>query len=123
MLYKYKNDYAKIAMGLLSFIPDLKALSNLQNEIDWYDAKPNRTLFLWKNQYGDFSGIVGIEELSEIILLRHIAVTPTQRDGVLVYEILDALAQRYPQAKIMGNLDTATLLAKWEHRKNDDTRK
>ena len=24
MLYKYKNDYEKIAMGLLSFIPDLK---------------------------------------------------------------------------------------------------
>lgn len=122
MLYKYKNDYAKIAMGLLSFIPDLKTLSNLQNELDWYEAQTNRTLFLWKNQYGDFSGIVGIEELDDFVLLRHIAVTPTLRDGTLVYTILDALAQRYPKAKIMGNLDTATLLAKWEKR-NDHTRK
>ena len=26
MLYKYKNDYEKIAMGLLSFIPDLNGI-------------------------------------------------------------------------------------------------
>ena len=31
MLYKYKNDYEKIAMGLLSFIPDLKEISHLKS--------------------------------------------------------------------------------------------
>ncbi len=29
MLYKYKSDYEKIAMGLLSFIPDLKEFAKL----------------------------------------------------------------------------------------------
>ncbi|HJF30067.1 MAG TPA: N-acetyltransferase, partial [Ligilactobacillus saerimneri] len=56
MLYKYKNDYQKIAMGLLSFIPDLKDFARLKQEIDWYQAEDNRALFLWKNEDEDFTG-------------------------------------------------------------------
>ena len=39
MLYKYKNDYEKIAMGLLSFIPDLKVQTMLTSESTMKDAK------------------------------------------------------------------------------------
>ena len=119
MLYKYKSDYAKIAMGLLSFIPDLKNYNNLQNELCWYQAKPNRCLLLYKNRYGDFIGIVGIEQKDEFILIRHIAVTPTKRNGKAVYDILDEVWQRYPDKKILGSLDIATLITKWERKKDD----
>ena len=48
MLYKYKDSYKKIAMGLLSFIPDLKDISHLQTELDWYQKDASRFLYLWK---------------------------------------------------------------------------
>ncbi len=44
MLYKYKSDYEKIAMGLLSFIPDLKEIANLKTEIEWYEADSSHGL-------------------------------------------------------------------------------
>ena len=50
MLYKYKNDYEKIAMGLLSFIPDLKEISHLKSCFEWYRAEDDRHLYLWKNE-------------------------------------------------------------------------
>ena len=55
MLYKYKDDYRKVAMGLLSFIPELKEIPHLKKELAWYDADENRNLFLWKNDNGNFS--------------------------------------------------------------------
>ena len=67
MLYKYKKDYQKIAMGLLSFIAELKDISRLQSELKWYDAEDNRNLYLWKDDSNDFVGIVGIEENDDII--------------------------------------------------------
>ena len=54
MLYKYKDSYKKIAMGLLSFIPDLMDISHLQTELDWYQKDASRFLYLWKNENGDF---------------------------------------------------------------------
>ena len=45
MLYKYKSDYEKIAMGLLSFIPDLKEIANLKTEIEWYEADSSHVLY------------------------------------------------------------------------------
>lgn len=121
MLYKYKNDYAKIAMGLLSFIPDLKAFNNLQIELQWYANNSNRALLLWKNKYGDFTGIIGLLVLDSSVLVRHIAVTPTERDGRLVYDLLDAVAQLYPTKKVLGSLDIAALFTKWEKREYERT--
>ena len=48
MLYKYKNDYEKIAMGLLSFVPDLKEISHLKSCFEWYRAEDDRPLFMEK---------------------------------------------------------------------------
>ena len=36
MLVKYRKDYEKIAMGLLSYLPDLRNLKNLQEEMSLY---------------------------------------------------------------------------------------
>ncbi|KRM08269.1 MAG: GNAT family N-acetyltransferase [Liquorilactobacillus ghanensis] len=114
MLYKYKNDYQKIAMGLLSFIPDLKELSHLKAELQWYQGEENRVLFLWKNQNGDFTGVIGVEITADILMVRHIAVSPAERNEGISFQMLDALDQSYQNRKMMGSMETAGLISKWE---------
>ncbi|SEM66373.1 riboflavin biosynthesis RibT protein [Ligilactobacillus sp. WC1T17] len=120
MLYKYKNDYEKIAMGLLSFIPDLKEISHLKACLAGYQTDDDRYLYLWKNDTGDFIGIVGIERDtdSHLLMVRHIAVTPAERGHGVTFLMLDALRQLYPDDEFMGSMDTAFLLARWEEREN-----
>ncbi|EKW98594.1 putative acetyltransferase [Ligilactobacillus saerimneri 30a] len=119
MLYKYKNDYQKIAMGLLSFIPDLKDFARLKQEIDWYQAEDNRALFLWKNEDEDFTGIIGVELNDEFIIVRQIAVSPAQRNEGVTYKMLTALSERLPNLKLMGNMETASFVTKWEQKRSE----
>ncbi len=105
MLYKYKSDYEKIAMGLLSFIPDLKEFANLKTEIEWYEADSSHVLYLWKNENRDFVGVLGTEINEDFIMIRQ----------GLCFLMLDDLAELYPDKKIMGNIEASALIAKWEH--------
>lgn len=120
MLYKYKDSYKKIAMGLLSFIPDLKDISHLQTELDWYQKDASRFLYLWKNENGDFSGVVGFELVNKQVIVRHIALSPAERNEGVTYKILDELATLYPEAKMMGSLEIAAIITKWEKRKDGE---
>ena len=119
MLYKYKNDYQKIAMGLLSFIPDQKDFARLKQEIDWYQAEDNRALFLWKNEDEDFTGIIGVELNDEFIIVRQIAVSPAQRNEGVTYKMLTALSERLPNLKLMGNMETSSFVTKWEQKRSE----
>lgn len=116
MLAKYKQDYEKIAMGLLSFIPDLRALTNIQTELAWYQKdRSKRTLLLWKQSLdANFAGVIGIEIADTTVVVRQIAVSPTERNHGVVYTMLDELAQRYSDYHIMGSIETAELIKKWE---------
>lgn len=118
MLVKYKKDYKKIAMGLLSFIPDLKEIAHLQTEIKWYEDSDTRILYLWKNENKDFSGIIGIEVDGdeEIIIVRQIALSPSERNRGVCYQMLDELSQLYPHYKMMGSLGLTSIITKWEQR-------
>lgn len=114
MLYKYKSDYEKIAMGLLSFVPDLKEIANLQTELEWYDASYERVLYLWKNENRDFVGIIGTEINDDFIMVRQISVSPAERSQGVSFLMLDDLADLYPDKRIMGNIEASALIAKWE---------
>lgn len=105
-------------MGLLSFIPDLKEISHLKAELKWYASEKERSLFLWKNGDGDFIGVIGVEASDDILMIRHIAVTPTERNEGVSFQMLDALTELYQNCKLMGSFDTSKLITKWE-RKND----
>lgn len=48
MLIRYKKSFEKIAMGLLSFMPNEKDLKQLQQTIKDYETDTDRQLFLWK---------------------------------------------------------------------------
>ncbi|MER2173465.1 MAG: GNAT family N-acetyltransferase [Carnobacterium sp.] len=118
MLLDYKNDYEKISMGLLSFVPDLKDVSRLQDEMDWYQSKEDRKLYLWKSEdTQDIIGVIGVEIGNDMILLRHISINPSFRNEGVSYKMLEALEHRFLQKKIMGTLETSALVAKWEQEK------
>ncbi|MEK4948248.1 GNAT family N-acetyltransferase [Carnobacterium sp. FSL W8-0810] len=119
MLLDYKNDYEKISMGLLSFVPDLKDVSRLQNEMDWYQSKENYKLYLWKSEETqDIIAVIGVEIGNDMTLVRHISINPSFRNEGISYKILEALEKRLPQKKVMGTLETASLIAKWEQEKS-----
>ena len=42
MLIRYNDDFKKIAMGLLSYVPDLKEPSRIEEEIEWYESEDYR---------------------------------------------------------------------------------
>ncbi|GBG94852.1 RibT protein [Ligilactobacillus salitolerans] len=123
MLYKYKNDYKKITMGLLSFIPNLKEVSRLSNELEWYQAQDDRNLFLWKNEQDDFCGIIGAEINDSIVMVRHLAISPQYRGEGVSYQMLTALAARFPEHKMMGSVEVAPLIAKWEKNRGQESNK
>lgn len=121
MLVKYKNDYEKIAMGLLSYVPDLKPLNHLQTEMALYQNDPEYLLYLWRPEGDrDFSGVVGIQLSSDIVLVRHVSLMPSERGNHQTYLIFTELAKLYPHQKLMGTFETTPLLVKWEQSQNQE---
>ncbi|MTV81210.1 N-acetyltransferase [Secundilactobacillus folii] len=116
MLLKYRADYEKVAMGLLSFVPTLKKIDRLQAELQWYQDSDARQLLLWKDMNQDFSGIVGVEIRPKFVIVRLIALTPAVRDENQTNTILDELQDMYPDQRIMGTLENTAVIARWEAR-------
>lgn len=115
MLVEYKSDYQKIAMGLLSFVPDLKDTKRLMAELEWYKKEDTRKLFLWRSQEtNDFAAVIGIEEEDSVVLVRHIAINPSYRNEKLSFRILQAVSERFLPKKISGTLETVALVTKWQ---------
>ncbi|AYC29350.1 GNAT family N-acetyltransferase [Paenisporosarcina cavernae] len=78
MLLRYKKSGEKIAMGLLSFMPEEKEFKKLQDTIHTYETDPNWHLFLWKKEE-DFVGLIGVESVDGICTIHHITVNPSHR--------------------------------------------
>src|SRR5699024_5131605 len=117
MLVSYNSDYEKITMGLLSYIPDLKDPSRLEEELNWYNAQDNRQVYLWQSEETEnLIGLVGVEEEEDLVLLRHIAIDPSFRNEGLTYLILDELQNKYDTKNIVATLETATVISKWQKR-------
>jgi riboflavin biosynthesis RibT protein len=92
MLCRYKKAYEKIAMGLLSFMPEHKDVKKLQETICIYNSDPNWQLFLWK-QTEDYIGLVGVEVKDSQWIVRHISVDPSHRGEGLGVEMIRQLSE------------------------------
>lgn len=115
MLLKYRNDYEKVAMGLLSLVPALKKIDRLQAELQWYQESDERQLLLWKDDNEDFSGILGVEVRPRFVIVRLIALMPAVRNVTQAENtILDQLSDMYPDQRIMGTLENTGVIASWE---------
>lgn len=72
MLIKFKKSFEKIAMGLLSFMPEEKKVKKLQETINEYESNENWQLYLWKEE--EVLGTIGVRLEDEKVVVQHISV-------------------------------------------------
>ncbi|MCT7875826.1 MAG: reductase [Lactobacillus iners] len=101
MLVKYKKDYEKIAMGLLSYLPDLRNLKNLQEEMSLYDDNSDEFfLYLFRDKDSDLIGTVGIQLLEHFVSIRYLSLAPGFRDRKYEQAIMNDLHDEFPKKKL-----------------------
>src|SRR5437868_2843744 len=112
MLIRYKKTFEKIAMGLLSFMPNEKDIKKLQQTMKEYETEENWHLYLWKEE--DIIGLVGIlySEESNSLEIQHISVNPSHRFQGIGKKMVKALQDMYPDKKITSNANTVSFIEK-----------
>ena len=92
MLIRYKKTMEKIAMGLLSFMPEHKEVKKLMDTIQNYDQHDDWQLYLWKKD-DEYVGAIGVKVEDKTAIIQHITVIPSYRgEGVgkeMVSELCD----------------------------------
>lgn len=111
MLIRYKKPFEKIAMGLLSFMPNEKDLKKLQNTMKQYELSEEYQLFLWKEE--DIIGLIGIIVRDEDHLeIQHISVNPSHRHQGIGKSMVRALKDLFPEKSLQANTETAEFIDK-----------
>lgn len=114
MLIKYKKTYKKVAMGLLSFMPDERQLEILQQTLQKYEENPAWQLYLWK-QEDDFVGIIGIEIAELTFTVHHVSVDPSYRNEGIGHAMVEKVQKLQEPRAMQASLKTKDFLAKcWE---------
>lgn len=92
MLVRYKKTLEKIAMGLLSLMPQEKDIKRLMETIQHYEQDESWTLYLWKN--GDeYVGTIGIIEENDTATIQHITVIPSHRGEGVALKMVQELQE------------------------------
>ncbi|ENH97383.1 hypothetical protein J416_05193 [Gracilibacillus halophilus YIM-C55.5] len=114
MLIRFKKRFEKIAMGLLSFMPDEKEVKRLQHTIEEYKSNEHWQLFLWKVEE-DVLGAIGVEknEDNKSVTVQHISVNPSHRNMGIGKEMVNAVKDHYePDYDVTPNQNTQRFLEK-----------
>jgi riboflavin biosynthesis RibT protein len=111
MLIRYKKSFEKIAMGLLSFMPNEKDLKKLQQTMKQYEEDENLQLFLWKAGE-DIIGLMGVSMNEDSAIIQHISVNPSHRQQGIGKSMVKALSDIYPNKKLVPNGDTEAFLSR-----------
>ncbi|MFD2045909.1 GNAT family N-acetyltransferase [Ornithinibacillus salinisoli] len=94
MLTRYKKNLEKIAMGLLSFMPEEKDVKKLQQTIKEYETNPDWHLYLWKED--DVLGAIGVRLEDEInAIIQHISVNPSHRNLGIGKKMVNEVTRLY----------------------------
>lgn len=107
MLIRYKKAFEKIAMGLLSFMPNEKELKKLQLTIKQYEESENWQLFLWKED-DDIIGLIGVLFNEDDMEIQHISVNPSHRHQGVGRRMVKALDELYPNKQLHANEEIAS---------------
>jgi len=116
MLIRYKKTFEKIAMGLLSFMPEGKDVKKLQETIQLYETEENWQLYLYKRG-DDFIGLVGIELTDDEAIVHHVSVNPSFRNEGIGKEMVQKVAQLIGNRTICPNEMTKAFIEKCIHPK------
>ena len=90
MLVRYKKALEKIAMGLLSFMPQEKDIKRLMETVQQYEQQDNWMLYLWKRGE-EYVGIVGVLVEETVATIQHITVIPSYRGEGVALKMLQEL--------------------------------
>jgi riboflavin biosynthesis RibT protein len=111
MLIRYKKTFEKIAMGLLSFMPNEKDLKRLQQTMKQYESDDDWQLFLWKQD--DITGLIGVSFIDGPAMeIQHISVSPSHRQQGIGKAMVKALRDLYPDRKLVSNENTEPFVDK-----------
>lgn len=107
MLTRYKKSYNKIAMGLLSFMPNEKDVQKLLITMNQYETDQDRQLFLWNEEEG-IIGLIGVVFVdNHLIQIHHISVNPSHRGHGIGKRMVNALIQLHPDTSFIPDENTA----------------
>lgn len=117
MLIRYKKIFEKIAMGLLSFMPEEKDLKKLQQTVKQYETDENWHLFLWKANE-DFIGLIGFVQTDEnTLVIQHITVNPSHRGQGIGKKMVQSIQEMFPDKQFKP---TETIASFFQHCKNTE---
>ena len=111
MLVRYKKALEKIAMGLLSFMPQEKDVKRLMETIQQYEQQENWMLYLWKKGE-EYVGIVGVLAEETVATIQHITVIPSYRGEGVALEMLQELRDLGLFTEIKPNEETEPFIQK-----------
>ncbi|MDR3240721.1 MAG: hypothetical protein LBT37_00930 [Lactobacillaceae bacterium] len=118
MLVIVSEDQPKIAMGLMSYIPNLPTYNEVAREVKWYQFSDDRTLMLWKDpESKHFTTVLGVEKVATSVLVRLVAFGPEtsvnerKKVGHAIYQ---ALENWFPESTVMGTIMTQELVNEWK---------
>ncbi|RSD27307.1 GNAT family N-acetyltransferase [Mesobacillus subterraneus] len=118
MLIRYKKAFEKIAMGLLSFMPNEKDLKKLQQTMKNYESEDSWQLFLWK-EGEDIIGLLGVNFTDHNTMqLQHISVNPSHRHQGIGTRMVNALQEMFPNWTASANAETASFFEKCSQEDN-----
>lgn len=114
MLIRYKKSMEKIAMGLLSFMPEEKDVKKLTVTMKAYEENENWQLYLWKEN-DDVLGAIGVEvnEANGRVVVQHISVNPSHREQGIGQKMIQEVREIYQEKfQIVANDLTKSFLSK-----------
>lgn len=106
MLIRYKKNLEKIAMGLLSFMPDEKKdVKKLQQTIKEYETNDNWHLHLWKEE-DDVRGAIGVRIEDELhVIIQHVSVNPSHRNTGIGRTMVNEVKRLYQNKYAVSTTD------------------
>jgi riboflavin biosynthesis RibT protein len=104
--------FEKIAMGLLSYMPNLKDLQKLQMTMNQYKTEQESQLYLWKEEEG-IIGLVGVLLVDQHqIQIKHISVSPSHRGNGVGKSMVRALKELHPEFRLIPDENTVAFFNK-----------
>lgn len=100
MLVQYRKDYEKIAMGLLSYLPDFSNLNNLKEEIKLNQKDNDFELYLYRNHEGNMVAVIGLQVDEKFVVIRYLSLAPGFREEKYQKIILQELRENFPKQKL-----------------------
>ena len=115
MIIRYKKAYEKIAMGMLSFMPQEHNLKQLQQTMSLYNGNTSWQLFLMKNE-STFIGLIGAEIFEDYYIIRHLTVVPSYRGEGVARNMIENLESLMKGREMRANPETYEFLSKFIHK-------